>query len=188
MAAKKKNPDELTPRQHATVLALLTEGSIEKAAVKAGVSVRSVYTWLEQEKFLAAYHKARYGLIEGLVGQLLAIGSEAIATLREALSSPKQALRIRSAGILLERITGVAALHGIQVEIELLKRDRSNLPASATVASSPDSNSPAGVKVDSVVIEESTPVADKPSGSSGLETGDEKPDDKGDGDNPLELF
>lgn len=52
--------DGLSPVQAKAVLALLNEPTILKAAHVAGVSVRTMHTWLdEDERFVAAYRKAR---------------------------------------------------------------------------------------------------------------------------------
>ncbi len=49
----------LTPDQERAVTALLTEATVAKAAVAAGVSERSIYRWLrEDEAFQRAYREA----------------------------------------------------------------------------------------------------------------------------------
>ncbi len=51
--------DNLSPQQEAAILALLNELTVAKAAEGAGVSERTIYLWLDQPAFEAAYTKAR---------------------------------------------------------------------------------------------------------------------------------
>ncbi len=51
--------DNLSPQQEAAILALLSELSVAKAAEKCGVSERTIYLWLDQPAFEAAYTRAR---------------------------------------------------------------------------------------------------------------------------------
>src|ERR1043165_5305168 len=50
---------ELTPKQEESILALLSEPSISKAATKIGVDERTVRRWLDESAFNAEYRKAR---------------------------------------------------------------------------------------------------------------------------------
>lgn len=52
-------PNSLSPDQERTILALLEHPTVKKAAEAAGVGMRTVYNWLEEPEFSAAYRKAR---------------------------------------------------------------------------------------------------------------------------------
>ena len=56
--------DNLSTDQEAAIAALLTQPSIAKAAEAAGVPERTLYRWLKDDKFRAAYRAVRDQLIE----------------------------------------------------------------------------------------------------------------------------
>jgi len=51
--------DKLSPKQERAIVALLNEHSVSKAADVAKVHPRTLYRWLEESDFAAAYRKAR---------------------------------------------------------------------------------------------------------------------------------
>ena len=51
--------DDLTPEQEAAIAALITNASIAKAAEQAGIGERTLYRYLKDDKFRAAYRGAR---------------------------------------------------------------------------------------------------------------------------------
>ncbi len=57
MSANRTNG--LTPEQEIAVLALLDQPTVGKAAARAGVNERTLYRWLDEPAFAAAYRKAR---------------------------------------------------------------------------------------------------------------------------------
>lgn len=63
------HPDaKLTALQQRLVLALITEPTKTKAAEKAGVPQRTMYNWLENDVFQAAYQRARRELYAESIG------------------------------------------------------------------------------------------------------------------------
>lgn len=51
--------DGLTPRQEGAIAALLAQPTVEKAAAACGVGERTLYRWLRDQAFSAAYRRAR---------------------------------------------------------------------------------------------------------------------------------
>src|SRR5690349_114005 len=51
--------NQLTAKQESAIAALLTEPTVEKAADAVGVNRRTLYRWLDDAAFKAAYRKAR---------------------------------------------------------------------------------------------------------------------------------
>ena len=51
--------DSLSPAQQKTILELVNQNSIRKAAEVAGVGERTVYTWLQDPAFKRLYHQLR---------------------------------------------------------------------------------------------------------------------------------
>jgi hypothetical protein len=207
--AKRKVKTGLTVKQNATLVALLSSPNIEEAAKKSGVSIRSVYNWLDDETFVDEYHSARLKLIDAIVGQLIGVATEAIATLREALTSAtaKWSDKVRAAGLLLERFVGAASLHELMKEVEDLKREGvivsgGHPPADTPLAGNPNGTPPAGgpgqtsTPVDgadgaaadvATVPGEQSESAGSDDQSDANEAGDGKPENPDDG-NDLKLF
>jgi hypothetical protein len=67
----------LTLRQQKTIMALLQEPTIEKAAALASVGEASVYRWLRQDGFRHAYQVARREAVSQTVARLQKVSSEA---------------------------------------------------------------------------------------------------------------
>ncbi len=56
---KRNTVDNLTPKQEESILALLRETSIAKAAKSCKVGERTLHRWLDEPDFSKAYRKAR---------------------------------------------------------------------------------------------------------------------------------
>jgi hypothetical protein len=83
-------------RKEQAVAALLSEPTVEAAAVKADVSCRTLKAWLAKDDFRDAYAAARRRVLEDTLGQLQAAAPQAVTTLKECLQAPKHADRIRA--------------------------------------------------------------------------------------------
>jgi hypothetical protein len=57
MAANR--PNDLSPEQEQAILALLDQPTVTKAAQACGTGLRTLYRWLDEPGFGAAYRKAR---------------------------------------------------------------------------------------------------------------------------------
>jgi hypothetical protein len=83
------------------VAALLSEPSLESAAQKTGISLKTLKSWLKHPGFQTLWHQARNLVLESAAGQIAAAAGEAVQTLREALKSDRASDRTRAAlGIL----------------------------------------------------------------------------------------
>jgi hypothetical protein len=76
---------KLTRKQEQAISALLTKGSIRKAAVAAGVSDRTLRTWLRNLTFAAAYRTARRQVVEQTVARVQRASGRAVLTLTRLL-------------------------------------------------------------------------------------------------------
>ncbi len=73
--------DNLTPKQQKAISCLLTESTVAKAAVAAGVGERTLHRWLEDTDFVAAYKQARFNVSCQATSRLLQASSEAATVL-----------------------------------------------------------------------------------------------------------
>lgn len=103
----------LTAKQESAILALLNEPTIAKAAAAAGVGERSLYRWLDEPEFAAAYRKARRQAFSQAIAltqryapmavQVLAkVASDASATTAARVSAATAILKYGREGIELD--------------------------------------------------------------------------------------
>ena len=96
--------DLLGPAQHQAVIALLEYPTVKEAAEAAGVHKATVYRWLREPQFQAAYREARRDAVSRATARLQQISSEAVEALREIVSDSSQqgASRVGAARVILE--------------------------------------------------------------------------------------
>lgn len=105
---------ELNGKQRRAIAALLISRTVEQAAVEAGVGERTLYRWLDDRDFRAAYTEASRQLLAETIGRLRAVAGEAVETLRAALQDDLTSNRIRAASVLLDT--------AVKVEVDDLAR------------------------------------------------------------------
>lgn len=107
-------PPEVSPRQQRAILALATGATDRKAAEAAGVARETVSRWRNHDPvFRAALDQARAAIWRANVEALEALGTDAVAVLRAALSLWNDQLRVRTAMYIAD-ITGLAAAAGLR--------------------------------------------------------------------------
>ena len=114
---------ELTPKQHKTISALLTEPTVGAAADKAGVGERTLYTWLSDPAFRTVYLAARREAVNQAVAQLQRISSEAVAVLQQVMSdeSKPASARITAARSVLEYSLKAVELEELEQRLAALE-------------------------------------------------------------------
>jgi hypothetical protein len=95
--------DNLAQGQAGAIVALVNEPTIRKAAEVCGVGERTLYTWLDQPAFQAAYRKARreaFAQAMGLVHKYAPLAVGTLATIASDKSAPHSARVSASTGLL----------------------------------------------------------------------------------------
>src|SRR6185369_356394 len=102
-----------TTKQEKAIIALLNEPTTKEAAEAAGVSEVTLWRWLQQADFRAAYMEARRLAVQRAIARTQAVTSEAVETLREVMSdkAAKGSERIAAAKAILDY-----AMKGIELE------------------------------------------------------------------------
>lgn len=104
MGAKK---DDLKPKQHEAILALLAEPSIAKAAEKIQVNERTLRRWLDESEFNGQYRKARresFSQAVGLLQRYLPLAAQTLAkVMADAASQPSAKVSAASAAFKIGR-------------------------------------------------------------------------------------
>ena len=117
--------DNLSPKQHAAVAALLTNVTIQNAAKEAGISERQIHRWLAEDKeFDDAYRRARWRATQQAIARLQQVSSAAVTVLLSIAADKHMppSSRVAAASKLLD-----LALRA--VEVEELEARLSNLEA-----------------------------------------------------------
>jgi len=94
--------EKLTRKQEQALAALLAETTIAAAAERARVGEVTLWRWLKQPDFLAAYRAARREVVEKAVAQLQQSSWAAATTLLKLLASSSDSVRLRAAVAILE--------------------------------------------------------------------------------------
>jgi len=92
----------LTPRQERAIAALLTAPDQSAAAAACGIGRRTLTRWLATPEFRDAYRVASQQRLADTIGLLRATAADAVATLRTALGSDNEHVKVRAAVALLE--------------------------------------------------------------------------------------
>ncbi len=116
--------DHLTSKQHEAIIALLTELSVPKAAVKTGIGERTLHRWLREPKFSAAFRKARreaYGQAIGLVQKYATMAVNVMVRVMADSASPAPS-RVAAAATILRFGREGIELDDLAARIDALER------------------------------------------------------------------
>ncbi len=96
--------DGLSQRQHEALLALLREPTVAKASESTGIPQRTLYNWLQDEKFMSALRKARRDGFSTAVAMTVRYAPVAVTALVKVVTDQKTpaAARVRAATALLD--------------------------------------------------------------------------------------
>jgi hypothetical protein len=115
----------LTPRAERVIGALLVEQTLEQAALKTGVSARTIYRWLaEDEEFQRAYRLAKRRVVEQAQVQLQKATGQAVKTLLEVMLDPiaQPSSKVAAARTVLEYAIKAVEIDDLEARIEALER------------------------------------------------------------------
>jgi hypothetical protein len=113
--------EKLSRKQEAAIAALLTAGSIEKAAAVAKIGTTTLRRWLTDPDFSDAYRCARAQALEGAVGRLHGTLGAALDTLERLMACGKEAVELGAARTLLEQGFRAAELLDLAERVEALE-------------------------------------------------------------------
>jgi hypothetical protein len=118
----KKKRLSLNSKQVRAVELLLSGCEFTEAANQLGVTRLTLYRWRQLPAFQEAERAGRREILDRTVSQLLAIRSQAVATLKRALDSGEASVEVRSALAILEQGTKSVETLDLLHEIENLKK------------------------------------------------------------------
>jgi hypothetical protein len=104
MKTNEKISDTLTRKQESAIAALLSHPTTKDAAAAAGVSVPTLWRWLQDEDFDRAYKQARRESVRQAVAHLQRSSGEAVEVLRSVMNDDgtTAAVRVTAAKAIIE--------------------------------------------------------------------------------------
>jgi hypothetical protein len=115
---------KLGGKKEKAILALLSQRNIEEAARVANVGPRTLYRWMKEPDFDAAYRAARRTAFSQSTARLHQMASAAVTTLGKAMLDPNTpaATRVRAADRILEHTARAIELEDIEPRLAELER------------------------------------------------------------------
>jgi hypothetical protein len=116
--------EKLGPKKEAAILALLTARSIEDAARTAEVPPRTLYRWLQEPEFDAAYRKARRAAFAQATARLQQATGAAVAMLLKIMvdTNAPPSTRVRAADSVLDHATKAIEIEDVEVRVAALEQ------------------------------------------------------------------
>jgi len=114
----------LKPKQEAAILELLSNRTVEDAARAVKISPRTLYRWLEQPEFVAAYRKARLAAFGQATARLQQACGAAASILMKVMVDPATpaSTKVRAAEAVLERATRGIELEDVLARVDVLEQ------------------------------------------------------------------
>ena len=109
-------------REEAAISALLSEPTIEAAATKAGLGASTLRRWLTDPTFMAQYRAARRHIVEGAIGRLQGVATQAVAALERNLSCGIPAVEVGAAKAVLDQAIKAVELVDLVERVEALEQ------------------------------------------------------------------
>lgn len=111
----------LTRKQESAIASLLSTTTIKEAAAQAGIGEVTLWRWLQEQEFAAAYRAARRQVVERAISELQSATGEAVEALKRNLACENPAVEIRAARIIIEQAIKGVELVDLQERVERLE-------------------------------------------------------------------
>ena len=115
---------KITRKQEEAIVALLAQRSIEEAARVAGVGARTLYRWMGEPEFDAAYRTAKRTAFRQSVARLQQASSAAVSTLLKVMVDPgtPASTKVRVADSVLDHSAKAIEIEDIEARLTELER------------------------------------------------------------------
>jgi hypothetical protein len=117
-------PEKVGAKQQRAILALLTSRSVEEAAGASNIPVRTLYRWLKEPAFDAAYREAKRAAFSQAIARLHQMAGAAASTLGKVMVDPKTppSTKVRAADSILNHTGKAIELENIEARVVALER------------------------------------------------------------------
>ncbi|SRR5713101_6420265 len=125
---------KLGRKKEGAILALLSQRSVEEAARVAGVGARTLYRWMKEPEFDAAYRDAKRAVFSQSIARLHQLTSAAVTTLGKAMLDPNSppATKVRAADSILDHTAKAIELEDLEARLAELERSAEAAKTSGT--------------------------------------------------------
>ena len=115
---------KLGSKQEEVIVALLSQRSVEDAARVANVTARTLYRWMKEPEFDAAYRKAKRAAFGQSIARMHHLSSAAVSTLGKIMldSATPPATRVRAADSILDHTAKAIEIEDIEARVSELER------------------------------------------------------------------
>jgi len=115
--------NELSPKQHTAINALLAQSNFDSAAKQAGVTQRTIYRWLDEPAFRLALNAALDRSIDAAARGLVKLTEKAIRVVETVLDDTElhPSTRLRAAEIVLSNMLKLAELRTLAQRVAALE-------------------------------------------------------------------
>jgi transposase-like protein len=116
--------EKLGRKKEAAILALLSQRNVEEAARAVGVTARTLYRWMKEPEFDAAYRAARRAAFSQSTARLQQMCTAAVSTLGKIMvdANAPAASRVRAADSVLGHAAKAIEIEDIEVRVSELER------------------------------------------------------------------
>lgn len=111
----------LTRKQEAAIVALLAHNTLKDAASACGLSEVTLWRYMQDVEFIAAYRAARRQSVEQATARLQRMMNDAVDALERNLSCENPAVEIRAAQLVIEQGIRGVELMDLQERVERLE-------------------------------------------------------------------
>ena len=115
---------DLPQNKQKAIVALIESGTIRDAAVKAGLSEPTLFRYLQDGDFQAAYREARRETVRKAIGTLQRAADEAVKTLRDVMKDKEApaSARVSAARTVIETSLKAVELEDLAARVEKLEK------------------------------------------------------------------
>lgn len=116
---------KLSRKKEAAVAALISAPTIAAAAAAVGIHEITLWRWLRQPEFKAAYEEAKRQALEAAIKRLQAVSGQAVETLHEVMTDPTASphARVAAARTVLEMALKAYELQDLASRVEALETE-----------------------------------------------------------------
>jgi lambda repressor-like predicted transcriptional regulator len=114
---------KLSPVQEQAIVALLSHANTRAAAKSVGVDEATLWQWLQDKDFHAAYMTARRETVQHALARLQQVSTEAVNTLREVMrdKTAKGSERVSAAKAIIEYSIKAVEIEGLAQRVDELE-------------------------------------------------------------------
>ena len=111
-------------KKEAAVMALLSSRNVEEAARVAGVNPRTLYRWMKEPEFDAAYREAKRAAFSQAIARLHQMSSAAVSTLGKIMidANASGSTRVRAADSILDHTSKAIETEDLAARVSELER------------------------------------------------------------------